>query len=118
MSAQTMTTSETHNDAAVPAESPESEDALQRGMRAVKAGTLRAAEELRAAAEQKARDWARVADATAEDLRQRAEQALKQTQVQLKTLHTESESYVREHPLKSVLVALGAGFLVGVLVRR
>lgn len=115
MSAQTMTNSPAPSESS-PA--TESEDALQRGMRAVKVGTLRAAEELRAAAEQKAKDWVRVADATAEDLRQKAELALKNTQVQLKSLHSESETYIREHPLKSVLVALGAGFLVGVLVRR
>jgi ElaB/YqjD/DUF883 family membrane-anchored ribosome-binding protein len=36
----------------------------------------------------------------------------------MKSLHEESEAYVRQHPLKSVLVALGAGFLAGILVRR
>ena len=115
MSAQTMTTSDASPDNIAV---PESEDALHRGVRAVKAGTIRAAEELKAAAEQKAKDWARVADATADDLRIKAEQALKNTQIRLKTLHTESETYIRENPVKSVLAALGAGFLVGVLVRR
>ena len=94
------------------------EDGLQQGLRTARAATFRAAEDLRAAAEQKAKDWARAADATADDLRERAETALRHTQVRLKSLHEESEAYVREHPLKAVLTALGAGFLVGILVRR
>jgi ElaB/YqjD/DUF883 family membrane-anchored ribosome-binding protein len=95
-----------------PVPHPESEESPSRGIRPVKTSTLRAA------AEQTAKDWARAADATAEDLRHRAEQALKETQVRMKSLHEESEAYVRQHPLKSVLVALGAGFLAGILVRR
>jgi ElaB/YqjD/DUF883 family membrane-anchored ribosome-binding protein len=97
---------------------PEPEESLQKGIRSVKTSTLRAAEELKAAAEQTAKDWARAADATAEDLRHKAELALKTTRMRLKSLHDESETYIREHPLKSVLVALGAGFLAGILIRR
>jgi ElaB/YqjD/DUF883 family membrane-anchored ribosome-binding protein len=36
----------------------------------------------------------------------------------LESLHKQTEGYVREHPLKSVLVALGAGFLVGLMTRK
>jgi ElaB/YqjD/DUF883 family membrane-anchored ribosome-binding protein len=96
----------------------EPEETVPRGLRSMKTSTLRAAEELRSAAEQKAKDWARAADATADELREKAEIAFKNTQVRLKTLHEESEVYVRDHPLKAVLMALGAGFLAGVLIRR
>jgi ElaB/YqjD/DUF883 family membrane-anchored ribosome-binding protein len=36
----------------------------------------------------------------------------------LESLHKQTEGYVREHPLKAVLVALGAGFLVGLMTRK
>lgn len=115
MSAQTITPANAHEE---PAHGPEAQEAELRGLRSVKNNTLRAAEELRAAAEQKAKDWARAADATADELRHKAEEALKSTQIRIKTLHDDSETYIRANPLKSVLAALGAGFLVGVLVRR
>ena len=98
---------------AVSEESP-----LQRKLHASKAQALRAAEEFKTAAETKAREWVHAADQTAEQIREKAEAALEDTKVRLESLHKQTEGYVREHPLKSVLVALGAGFLVGLLTRK
>ena len=94
------------------------ESNLQRKLHASKTQALRVADEFKTAAEAKAREWAHAADQTAEQIREKAEAALEDTRVRLESLHKQTEGYVREHPLKSVLVALGAGFLVGLLTRK
>lgn len=40
------------------------------------------------------------------------------TRVKAKEFHVTAEDYIRQNPTKCVLSALGAGFLVGLLVRR
>lgn len=40
------------------------------------------------------------------------------TRVKAKEIHITAEDYIRQHPTKCVLGALGIGFLVGLLVRR
>ena len=39
-------------------------------------------------------------------------------QVRAKELHVTAEDYIRQNPTKCVLGALGAGFLLGLIVRR
>jgi ElaB/YqjD/DUF883 family membrane-anchored ribosome-binding protein len=40
------------------------------------------------------------------------------TRVKAKELHVTAEDYIRQNPTKCVLSALGAGFLIGLIVRR
>ena len=88
-----------------------------------------AADDLREAAGQKARqvvqsaeDSARqLKDATSEKAQQFREIAGEQwqeTRVKAREVHTSTEDYIREHPTKSILVAAGVGFLFGLIVRR
>ena len=67
----------------------------------------RAADDLRAAAE-----------STAEQLREQAGAALSEARKHAGTLCDQGQEYVRQNPLPSVLGALAAGFLVGILIRR
>ena len=99
-------------------EAGKEESTLQKKLHVSKTQALRVADEFKSAAEAKAREWAQAADQTAEQIRARAEAALEDTKVRLESIHRQTEGYVREHPLKSVLVALGAGFLVGLLTRK
>ena len=52
------------------------------------------------------------------DLREQAGESYEQARERVKTLHGDAEEYVRQKPRESLLVALAAGFVVGLLVRR
>jgi ElaB/YqjD/DUF883 family membrane-anchored ribosome-binding protein len=95
---------------------------VQEALRATGAQAKQAAEELKAAAEAKAREWsakvgAKVDEKTAE-IRERAEVAYEDAVVRVKALQKDTEEYVRANPLKAVLIAVGAGFVLGALARR
>ena len=99
-----------------------------------------AAHDLRIAAAEKAREIAHTAESKAIALKDRAvesahhlreiatekaqhfkENANEQwqgTREKAKEIHITSEDYIRENPTKCVLGALGAGFLIGLIVRR
>lgn len=99
-----------------------------------------AANDLRAAAGEKAREFVHNAEEKAVALKGRAvESALhfretateranqfksaateqwQDTRVKAKELHLTAEDYIRQNPTKCVLSALGAGFLIGLIVRR
>ncbi|MEG1507133.1 MAG: DUF883 C-terminal domain-containing protein [Akkermansia sp.] len=51
-------------------------------------------------------------------IRQKAEIGWDVTSDKAKQLHKSGEEYVKENPTKSVLIALGVGFLLGSLIRR
>ncbi|MEI6714034.1 MAG: hypothetical protein WCO60_09795 [Verrucomicrobiota bacterium] len=87
-------------------------------LRASGAHAVQAAEELKAAAEAKAREWRNVADEKTAELKEKAEVAYADTKVKLQSIQKDTEAYVRANPLKAVLAAVGAGFLLGVLARR
>ena len=61
------------------------------------------------------RDQARV---KTEDLRYRANHLLDDATDYAQTYQTEAEAYIRENPLRSVGIALGVGFLLGIIIRR
>jgi ElaB/YqjD/DUF883 family membrane-anchored ribosome-binding protein len=99
-----------------------------------------AANDLRAAAGEKARELVHTAESKAAALKERAVEsaqhfretanqkagALKvsateqweDTRVRAKELHVTAEDYIRQNPTKCVLSALGMGFLIGLIVRR
>ncbi|MGA0846421.1 MAG: DUF883 family protein [Luteolibacter sp.] len=88
-----------------------------------------AANELRAAAGEKAREFVQVAESKANELRERASaraQDLKEsasqhwhdTRERAHDIHVSAEDYIREHPTRCVLGALAIGFLAGLIVRR
>ncbi len=61
------------------------------------------------------RDQARV---KTEDLRYRANHLFDDATDYAQTYQTEAEAYIRENPLQSVGIALGVGFLLGIIIRR
>ena len=63
-------------------------------------------------------DLCSVAETTADQLRQQAETAFSEARKHAGTLCEQGEDYVRQNPIPSVVGALAAGFLVGVLIRR
>lgn len=99
-----------------------------------------AAQDLRAAATEKAREFASataeqaaalkeratekatqfksVATEKAQHLRDTAVEQWHETRDKAKELHVTAEDYIRQHPTKTVLSALGIGFLIGLIVRR
>jgi ElaB/YqjD/DUF883 family membrane-anchored ribosome-binding protein len=54
----------------------------------------------------------------AQHLRESATEHWEDTRVRAKELHVTAEDYIRQNPTKSVLGALGVGFLIGLILRR
>jgi ElaB/YqjD/DUF883 family membrane-anchored ribosome-binding protein len=71
-------------------------------------------ENIRQEAGQRADELRGAAQAKVQELRGAAEQAT----TQAKSWQVEGEAYVRDNPIKAVLVALGAGLLLGFLLRK
>lgn len=76
------------------------------------------AQQLRAAAIEKAEALRVVAGQKAVNIRESASEHWQDTRVKAKEIHVSAEDYIRVHPTKCVLGALGIGFLVGLVVRR
>jgi ElaB/YqjD/DUF883 family membrane-anchored ribosome-binding protein len=94
-----------------------------------KAHARQAAEQFRAAAGTKAREFKETAGAKAREFRDtasakagefrdRAGQYYDEARGRAKSWQEEGEIYVRENPLKAVVTAVAAGFLVGLLIRK
>jgi ElaB/YqjD/DUF883 family membrane-anchored ribosome-binding protein len=101
----------------------------QSKVESTKSHLKQAADDLRAAAEAKADEFRhRAEDAYGQarqraeeyydEARARAEQAYGQARERARTFQEDGEAYVRQNPLKAVCVALGAGFLLGLMFRR
>lgn len=65
-----------------------------------------------------AKDIGGAASATYDQIRGQARQVATDYRSKAENFQGEIESYVRENPLKAVGIALGAGFLLGVILRR
>ena len=76
------------------------------------------ADEIRRAAEQKAEELRHVAENKAREFRGVAESAWTDAQSKAKTWQAGSETYIRENPTRAILVALGLGFLLGLMFRK
>jgi ElaB/YqjD/DUF883 family membrane-anchored ribosome-binding protein len=76
------------------------------------------ADEIRRAAEKKAEELRIAAQGKAKEFRGAAESAWSDARTRAKTWQSESETYIRENPAKAVLIALGVGFVLGLLFRK
>ncbi|MBM3862801.1 MAG: DUF883 family protein [Verrucomicrobia bacterium] len=99
-----------------------------------------AAQDLRTAAGHKAREFVQTAEVKASAFKERAVESAhhlresaaekaeqfkrtateqwQDTRIKAKELQVTAEDYIRENPIQCVLGALGAGFLIGLIVRR
>ena len=78
---------------------------------------IEAANELKAAAEAKAREFSQAASGKLHEFKDAAGCALEDSSSTLKEMGDHAVAYVKENPGKSVLAGLGAGFLIGLLFR-
>lgn len=58
------------------------------------------------------------AEAASEDLLDNSRKALKDIRKQIDELEGELETRVREHPLQTLMIALGLGVLISLIIRR
>ncbi|MFT4177455.1 MAG: hypothetical protein QM627_12480 [Luteolibacter sp.] len=84
----------------------------------IKDKAVESAQHLKAAATEKAQQFKAIASDKAHHLKESASAQWQDTRVKAKELHGTTEEYIRQNPTKSVLAALGAGFLIGLIVRR
>ena len=91
---------------------------VNRNIQATRAHATQAAEELKAAVEAKGRELLLAADDKAAEIKARAEHVYSDVKQKAQELRKETEVYVKENPLTSVCIALGAGFVIGMLARR
>lgn len=72
----------------------------------------------KAAATEKAETLKSAATERAREFRTAADEQWRETRVKAKELHITTEDYIRQHPTRCVLGALGVGFLIGLIARR
>ncbi len=99
-----------------------------------------AANDLRVAAGEKAREFVQTAEVKAAELKEKAAESVQhfketateranqfkanasdqwlESRVRAREIQLTAEDYIRENPTKCVLGALGVGFLIGLIVRR
>lgn len=58
------------------------------------------------------------AQSKAEEYRGRAQSALSDAAAKAQNIQGDTEGYIRENPLKAVGIALGVGFVLGIIFRR
>jgi ElaB/YqjD/DUF883 family membrane-anchored ribosome-binding protein len=76
------------------------------------------ADEIRKAAEKKADELKAAAETRAREFQGAAETAWSDARSKAKFWQSEGEAYIRENPTKAILMALGAGFLLGLFLRK
>ncbi len=91
----------------------------------LRAAATQKAHELRAAAESKATQFRSTAEQKAADLRDKAgeyreyaDQAFTDAKGRCEDLRTEAEAFAREKPMQAILTAFGVGIFVGLLLRK
>lgn len=90
----------------------------QENASASKTHARQAADDLKAAAQAKADELRHRAEEYYGEARGRAEEYYGQARERARTFQDDGEAYVRENPVRAVLTALGAGFVLGLLFRR
>jgi ElaB/YqjD/DUF883 family membrane-anchored ribosome-binding protein len=76
------------------------------------------AQAFKSAAAEKADALKQVAGEKARVIRSAADEQWRDTRDKAKEIHVSAEDYIRQHPTKCVLGALGVGFLIGLIARR
>ena len=83
-----------------------------------KSHATEAANEFKEAASAKINDLRDTLNQRADEYRERANQVWSETTGSARTLSEDGEDYIRENPLQAVGIALAAGFILGVIMRR
>ncbi len=76
------------------------------------------ASEIRGKAEARAHEFRETAEEKVHDFRERAEHTYGEARARSRTLQEDGEAYIRENPVKAVLTALAAGFVLGLIMRK
>ena len=84
----------------------------------IKDAATEKASHLKDAATEKAAQFKDVAGEKAAQFKEVAGEQWQETRVKARAVHADTEDYIRQHPTKAVLIAAGAGFLLGLIVRR
>lgn len=85
---------------------------------ALKGRAVESAQQFRDTAAERASQLRATATEKALHFKESATEQWQDTRVKAKELHITAEDYIRQNPTKCVLSALGAGFLIGLIVRR
>ncbi|MEY4569697.1 MAG: hypothetical protein RLZZ398_1136 [Verrucomicrobiota bacterium] len=85
---------------------------------ALKDRAVESAQQFRDTATERACQLKATATEKALHFKESATEQWQDTRVKAKELHVTAEDYIRQNPTKCVLSALGAGFLIGLIVRR
>ena len=85
---------------------------------ALKDRAVESAQQFRDTATERASQLKATATEKALHFKESANEQWQDTRVKAKELHVTAEDYIRQNPTKCVLSALGAGFLIGLIVRR
>ncbi len=75
-------------------------------------------DDLKATASAKADEYRAQASAKADELRGKAGEAWGDAKVRARTFQEDGEEYVRQNPTRAVLMGLGAGFILGLVLRK
>lgn len=75
-------------------------------------------QDLRQAAGEKAQQWKQAAGDATQHAREYADKAWEQTRARTQDLAGEAEKFTREKPLQALLVAFGAGLVLGFALKR
>ncbi|MEO8353787.1 MAG: hypothetical protein ABI680_18830 [Chthoniobacteraceae bacterium] len=75
------------------------------------------ARELKSAAEAKVREYRETAGVKAGEFRGKAEHYYEGARARARTFQEEGETFVRKEPLKAIVYALAAGFLLGTIFK-
>lgn len=76
------------------------------------------AQQYKTVASEKAQQYKTVATEKSQQAKETAQKQWDETRVKAKEIHVTAEDYIRQNPTKSVLYALGAGFLIGLISRN
>ncbi len=78
----------------------------------------KAAKDLSEAASTKYQEVKSQAATRAEEYKGKAQQAIGEASTKAKTFQGDTEQYIRDNPLQAVGIAVGVGFLAGLILRR
>lgn len=78
----------------------------------------KAAQDLSDAGKAKYEDLKAKATVKGEEYKGKAQDALGEAQAKAKVIQSDSEQYIRDNPLQAVGIALGVGFVLGIVLRK